>query len=360
MVIEEKYMRRALQLARLGYGWVSPNPMVGAVLVSCGRIIGEGYHRKWGEGHAEVNAIASVKAEDQSLIKDATLYVTLEPCSHYGKTPPCSKLIIDKQIPRVVVGSLDPFKEVSGRGVAMLREAGVEVTCGILEDECRELNCKFIMAHTLRRPYILLKWAETADRKIDKIRSINNSHSLKISTASNIVLVHRLRAGYDAIMVGNGTLRSDNPSLTVRRWAGRNPQRVVLTHRGCADITDAKMFTDGNRTLVLSDSGKTMNKEKTNAEELVVPNKNDSIASVLQLLYERGITSLMVEGGAMVLNHMIADNLWDEIRIERAPWIIGEGVDAPSLPNATTWNEDVDGHTIIKMRRSDFRLCVTV
>lgn len=360
MVIEEKYMRRALQLARLGYGRVSPNPMVGAVIVSGGRIIGEGFHRRWGEGHAEVNAINSVSADNESLLSDSTLYVTLEPCSHYGKTPPCSKLIIERRIPRVVVGSLDPFKEVSGRGIAMLRQAGVEVVCGVLEDECRELNRKFMTAHSCQRPYILLKWAETANGKIDS-RHNDNKRPLSISTPANTVLVHRLRAGFDAILIGNGTLQSDNPSLTPRRWTGKAPVRVVMTHGGCANPESRKLLIDGGRTIIFSNSGNTLDGEYENVEEIAIPDPANALASSLKSLYQRGVTSVMVEGGARILRKMIDAGLWDEIRVERSTKTIGNGVEAPEMPrHCFIRSEEIDGHTILHARKSDFRLCVTV
>ena len=208
-MVDEKYMRRALQLARLGAGHTSPNPMVGAVIVGPdGTIIGEGWHRKCGEGHAEVNAVASVA--NASLLKDSTIYVTLEPCSHYGKTPPCARLIIERGIPRVVVGTLDPFPEVSGRGVKMLREAGVEVVVGVLEKECRELNSRFMTAHTTGRPWIQLKWAQTADGFI-ALPPDAGENPLHMSTPVTMCLMHRQRSLCDAIVVGAATARIDNP-----------------------------------------------------------------------------------------------------------------------------------------------------
>ena len=213
-------MRRCLQLAALGRGHVSPNPMVGAVVVHKGKIIGEGYHRRCGEAHAEVNAIRSVKNEE--LLRESTIYVSLEPCSHYGKTPPCCKLIIEKQIPRVVMACFDPFPEVSGRGVRMLREAGVEVITGILEEEAIRLNSHFMTVQKFHRPYILLKWAQSSDGFIDRMRSCSESPVL-FSNAVTLTSVHRLRAEYDAILVGTRTALYDDPSLTVRYWSGKTP-----------------------------------------------------------------------------------------------------------------------------------------
>ena len=309
-------MRRALELARHGLLDASPNPMVGAVIVdSSGKVIGEGWHRRCGEGHAEVNAVASVK--DPALLRDATMYVTLEPCSHYGKTPPCAQLIIDRGIPRVVVGCLDPFEKVAGRGVAMLRDAGVEVTVGCLEAECVRLNERFMTAHRLRRPYITLKWAESSDGYID-------GH---ISTQLTSMLVHRLRATNDAILVGSGTWLADSPRLDTRLYAGRSPLRVILDRRGRADVPA------DDHTLVYSDY--------------------DSLLDVLADLYRRGVTSLLVEGGAGVLSSFISENLWDAIRIERGAKPLGGSVKAPELSPLCRVEGTciVDGNTIINIRR---------
>ena len=309
-------MRRALELARHGLLDASPNPMVGAVIVdSSGKVIGEGWHRRCGEGHAEVNAVASVK--DPALLRDATMYVTLEPCSHYGKTPPCARLIIDRGIPRVVVGCLDPFEKVAGRGVAMLRDAGVEVTVGCLEAECVRLNERFMTAHRLRRPYITLKWAESSDGYID-------GH---ISTPLTSMLVHRLRATNDAILVGSGTWLADSPRLDTRLYAGRSPLRVILDRRGRADVAA------DDRTLVYSDY--------------------NSLLDVLADLYKRGVTSVLVEGGAGVLSSFISENLWDAIRIERGAKPLGGSVKAPELSplGRVEGTCVVDGNTIINIRR---------
>ena len=239
--VEEKYMARCIELAKGGRGNVSPNPMVGAVVVHKGRIIGEGFHRKCGEAHAEVNAIASVK--DESLLKDSTIYVSLEPCSHYGKTPPCAELIIRKGIPRVVVGCLDPFPEVSGRGVRMLREAGVEVVTDVMEEEARALNKAFMTLQTKGRPYIILKWAQSEDGFIDRLR---------MDVLEPVTVVHKLRSEVAAIMVGTRTALLDNPSLNVRHWSGNSPVRVVLDRR--LVIPDSYRLLDGSlRTLIFTE-----------------------------------------------------------------------------------------------------------
>lgn len=320
MQTDERYMRRALELARHGELDASPNPMVGAVIVDAsGRIIGEGWHRRCSEGHAEVNAVASVR--DPEALRDATMYVTLEPCSHYGKTPPCAELIVSRGIPRVVVGTLDPFAKVSGRGVARLREAGVEVEIGMLEKECQELNRKFMTAHRCRRPYVTLKWAQSADGFID-------GH---ISTSVNSMLVHRLRATHDAILVGSGTALADNPALDTRLYAGKSPVKVVLDRRGRVG-KDLRMF-GGTETIVLTDYR--------------------SLADAMGQLYERGITSVLVEGGAQVHEAFIRENLWDEIRVEVSSENIGGQVRAVNIPetNIVPNIRTVDGHRIITYRK---------
>ena len=223
MVVEEKYMHRCLQLAQFGGGYVSPNPMVGAVLVINDEIIGEGYHRRFGEAHAEPNAINSV--ENKELLKQATLYVNLEPCSFYGKTPPCADLIVRSGIPRVVIGTLDPHPKVSGKGVKILEEAGIEVAVGVLKQECRELNKRFFIFQEQKRPYVLLKWAQTRDGFMDKLRSNATQTPLLISNNITKLLTHKMRSENQSILVSTNTVLLDNPSLTVRNWSGKNPIR---------------------------------------------------------------------------------------------------------------------------------------
>ena len=307
---DTEYMGRALRLARCGLGNVSPNPMVGSVIVGAdGRILGEGYHRRYGQGHAEVNAIASVAEADRPLLHDATMYVTLEPCSHYGKTPPCAKLIIDTGIPRVVVGARDPFEAVSGRGIAMLRDAGVDVVVGVMERESRELNASFITAHTHRRPFVMLKWACSADGFMDVRRSAADA-PYRFSGRLGQTLVHRQRSLFDAIMVGAGTVAADNPRLDVRLWSGRSPRPVVL-----GDIPADAAVMKGDP---------------------IVWRSHAPVDEVLADLYSRGITSLMVEGGAAVLRSFVEAGLWDVARVERAPVTLGADgrAPSPSLPGA--------------------------
>jgi diaminohydroxyphosphoribosylaminopyrimidine deaminase/5-amino-6-(5-phosphoribosylamino)uracil reductase len=296
--INEIYMQRALQLARLGEIGAHPNPMVGAVLVNdaTGAIIGEGYHRQCGKGHAEVNAVADAESRHADLTS-ATLYVTLEPCAHYGKTPPCAQLIIDRKIPRVVIGTVDPFAKVQGRGIEMLRSAGVEVAMigGEAERECQAMNVRFFTAHTHRRPYVVLKWAQSADGFIDRRRTSPDEPAAQFSTAATRMLVHRLRSTVDAIAVGRNTERLDRPRLDARHWPnGRAPQRVTF-------------------------------------------NRAEPLTSQLEQLYaDRSITSLLVEGGATLLNAFISANAWDELRMEIAPLQLNEGISAPAVPSTAT------------------------
>lgn len=303
-------MRRAIQLARNGEGFAHPNPMVGAVITAPdGRIIGEGWHRRWGEPHAEVNAIASVSDSDRHLLREATIYVTLEPCSHYGKTPPCAKLIIDTGIPRVVVGAGDPFPKVAGHGIRMMREAGIEVTEGVLAEECRALNERFMTAHTLGRPFIQLKWAQSADGKM-AAGTPGHMHPVKFSSPVTSVLMHRERAAADAILVGTDTVIIDNPSLTVRLWPGADPLKVTWVSTRLP--SDARIL---NERHVLLDP--TLPLEES-----------------MKVLYrDHGVTSLMVEGGAATLRSFIESGLWDEIRTETSPDILGQGADAPAIPS---------------------------
>ena len=338
MIVDEKYMRRALQLARQGAGHTSPNPMVGAVIVGPdGTIIGEGWHRKCGEGHAEVNAVASVS--DPSLLKDSTIYVTLEPCSHYGKTPPCAKLLIERGIPRVVVGTLDPFVEVSGRGVAMLREAGVEVAVGVLEQECRMLNRRFLTAHTTGRPWVQLKWAQTADGFIAALPEAGEN-PLHMSTPVTMRLMHRQRALCDAIVVGANTARIDDPALTTRYWPGKSPLRVVLS-RQLSIPGNLRLLHDGMPTIVYNG----VKNETIGVVEYVKMDSDDPMAWLTDL-YRRGVTSVMVEGGTRVLQQMIDARTWDEARIETSPRRVGQGVTAPAIKGRIEKQYLIDGNQI--------------
>ncbi len=310
---DEKYMRRCLQLARNGRQNAKPNPMVGAVIVSEeGRIIGEGYHVKCGCGHAEVNAFASVKPEDECLLGSSTIYVSLEPCSHFGRTPPCADLIIKKGVRRVVVGCVDPFSKVSGRGIQKLRDAGVEVTVGVLEEECLRLNRMFITYNTKHRPYVLLKWCRTANGFLD-----DNFRPVTLSTPFTLMLSHKLRAEFDAILVGRVTAERDKPRLNVRLWSGHDPLPVVIDHNHpfCADADFSKP---------------------------VIP-------QLMSWLYGKGVQSLIVEGGAETLRRFLEnEDYWDEIRVEESPVTVERGTRAPQLPSCVriTSRKEYDGNVI--------------
>jgi diaminohydroxyphosphoribosylaminopyrimidine deaminase/5-amino-6-(5-phosphoribosylamino)uracil reductase len=325
MEVEELYMARCLSLARHGRGKVNPNPLVGAVIVHQGRIIGEGYHRKYGEAHAEVNALASVR--DERLLRDSTLYVSLEPCSHYGKTPPCTELIIRKGIPRVVLACLDPYPEVAGRGIRQLREAGVEVVTGVLEAEAAALNRPFITSHTLKRPYVCLKWAQSADGFIDRLREDASTPPVTFSSPTMLQRVHKKRSEVTAIMVGTRTALLDNPSLTVRHWSGASPVRVVLD-RELSIPPHYKLLDDSVPTLVFTSLS---HPRGSLTEYIPIDFKQEVLRQVLSHLYERKLTSLLVEGGAYLLTRFLAQDLWDEIQIETAPLCLGQGVKAPPI-----------------------------
>ncbi len=320
-------MQRCLQLAAKGIYDVAPNPMVGAVIVHDGKIIGEGWHRKYGEAHAEVNAVNSVK--DKELLKDSTIYVSLEPCSHFGKTPPCADLIIKHKIPRVVVGMQDPNPLVGGQGIARLRAAGIEVKVGVLEAECRELNKRFLCLQEKHRPYVIIKWAQTADGYIDRKRMSADEPVEVISNPVTKQLVHKMRAENMAIMVGTNTAILDNPSLRVTHWSGHNPLRVVIDKHDRIP-RDYKLFTtDDAETLVF----KTYDRQE-----------------ILRTLAERNIHSLIVEGGRTLLNAIIADGTWDEAHIEVASKILGNGVPAPEIQLPCEPTEIIGGHKIYSFR----------
>jgi diaminohydroxyphosphoribosylaminopyrimidine deaminase/5-amino-6-(5-phosphoribosylamino)uracil reductase len=300
--------------------------MVGAVIVCRGKIIGEGYHRKFGEAHAEVNAVASVA--DEALLAESTLYVNLEPCSHYGQTPPCTELIIRKRIPRVVVGCLDPYPEVSGRGIRRLREAGVEVLTGVMKDEALVLNKVFITNHSRMRPYIYLKWAQSADGFIDKLRTDASVLPVAFSSPASRQLVHRKRAEVAAIMVGTRTALLDNPSLTVRYWSGDSPVRVVLD-RELKIPAHYHLLDDSVRTLVFT----AMERENTRKTEYIRTDFGGNVVrQVLSHLYNRQLASLLVEGGACLLMQFLGEGLWDEVEVETAPFRLDDGVKAPPAP----------------------------
>jgi len=325
---EEKYMWRCIQLAQNGLCNTPPNPMVGAVIVYEGKIIGEGYHVHYGGPHAEVNAICSVK--NQALLKHSTIYVSLEPCSHYGKTPPCADLILEKRIPRIVIGCQDPFAKVSGRGIQKLQEAGREVTVGILEKECRQTICKFITFQTEHRPYITLKWAESTDKFIDICRKGGNP--VIFSNSLTTMVTHKRRAEHAAIMVGTHTAKLDNPSLTVRKWYGNSPVRIVLDRK--QNLPSSLHLLDGAEpTLVFTEQP---HDPHHNVEYLPIDYKQDILPQIMQILYKRGLQSLLVEGGRELLQSFIDENLWDEAFVEESSMQLFSGVQAPEISHPYT------------------------
>lgn len=339
-------MRRALQLAANGRGSTSPNPMVGAVIAGPdGRIIGEGWHRRFGGPHAEVNAVRSVS--DKELLRESTIYVTLEPCSHHGKTPPCADLLIECGFRRVVAGSLDPNEKVAGRGIRRLRDAGIEVTVGVLEKECRELNKVFMTAHSLHRPYVLLKWACSSDCYLDCKRS-KGEQAPRFSTPLTSVIMHSLRSRADAIMVGSETVLNDDPRLDTRLYPGPSPIKIIADRRG--RITpDAGLFSTGETIIITENSA---HPASTKAE-IILTEKNQPIADILPMLFERGISSVMVEGGATLLKAFTACGCWDEARIEIAPFALGDSGRAPmEIPRGTTSSKKIDGNIIINVKNT--------
>ena len=322
---DEKYMRRCIQLARNGAMGAAPNPMVGAVIVCDGKIIGEGYHRRCGQAHAEVNAIRS--GRNPELLTRSTIYVSLEPCSHYGKTPPCADLIIEKRIPRVVVGCIDPFARVSGRGIQKLRDAGVDVTVGVLEDDCLSLNRRFITFHSEKRPYIVLKWAQSADGFIDKVRE--GGHPVVLSSPETQMLAHKHRAECKAILVGRRTALLDNPSLTVRSWHGDNPLRLVID-RSLTLPPGLHLFDGSTPTVIFTEMDSAS--QHPGVEHVRLDFTQDILPQIMRCLHERNIQSLLVEGGSRLLQSFIDAKLWDEVHVERVSLRLEDGVPAPTMP----------------------------
>lgn len=321
---DEHIMRRALQIARCGEGLTSPNPMVGAVIVTPeGRIVGEGFTSPWGGPHAEVNAVASVK--DKSVLNTCTIYVTLEPCSHQGKTPPCADMLVRHGVKRCVVGTLDPFEKVSGRGVKILQDAGIDVTVGVLEKECRELNRRFILAHSRHRVYVILKWAESADRFL----AYSNGSPKQLSDKCGQVMVHQQRALTDAILVGTRTILTDNPRLDSRLW----PNRMI-------------------HPVIIDTKGKLSPKANAIREESIMIKEPMTEKEIAEFLYKQhGFISLMVEGGAETLRRWIESDIYDEIRVESTPIILGEGIKAPRLPDLPYQYSPLGDSTILHWQR---------
>lgn len=316
---DERYMQRCLQLAELGLGSTSPNPMVGAVIVRDGEIVGEGYHHRCGEAHAEVNAINAVK--DKALLRESTLYVNLEPCAHFGKTPPCADAIIRHGIPKVVIGSIDYHDKVNGAGVRKLRDAGVEVVENVCRDACEELNKRFFTFHRQHRPYIILKWAQTRDGYMDIDRSEGNATSYWITNYALKVLAHKWRGEEDAILVGWRTMANDRPQLTTREYPGKNPQRFVMQR--------------GDEVL----------------SELTYTPLPEKVEEALYKMYQLNIQSVIVEGGRKTLAKFLEADLWDEARILVGNQTWGRGLKAPKLPGIPEKTVNIDDNQLIYVRR---------
>ena len=316
---DEQYMQRCLQLAALGLGSTSPNPMVGAVIVRDGEIIGEGYHHRCGEAHAEVNAINAVK--DKALLRESTLYVNLEPCAHFGKTPPCADAIIRHGIPKVVIGSIDYHDKVNGAGVRKLRDAGVEVVENVCRDACEELNKRFFTFHRQHRPYVILKWAQTRDGYMDIDRSEGNATSYWITNYALKVLAHKWRGEEDAILVGWRTMANDRPQLTTREYPGKNPQRFVMQR--------------GDEVL----------------SELPYTPLPEKVEEALDRMYQLNIQSVIVEGGKKTLEKFLEAELWDEARILVGNQMWGKGLKAPKLPGNPEKTVNIDDNQLIYVRR---------
>ncbi len=345
MTTNEKQMNRCLELAKLGEGSTSPNPMVGCVIVYDGENIGEGYHQKHGGPHAEVNAINSVK--NLELLKKSTLYVTLEPCSHFGLTPPCSDLIVAHQIPKVVIGTIDPFAKVAGRGIEKLRNAGIEVEIGILEKECREINKRFFTFHEKKRPYIILKWAETIDGFIDLERSETEfGEPTWITGEKALRRVHEIRAVEDAIFVGTNTALKDNPSLTVRRCPGRNPIRVVLDNQ-LRLPKNLNLFDGSVKTIVFNSK---QNREAENISFVKINFSKNILPQILEKLYNENILSVIVEGGKQLLESFLVANIWDEAHQFIGDKCFNDGIKAPQISGNIVSTEKLDSDKFIVYR----------
>ncbi|MCQ2608453.1 MAG: bifunctional diaminohydroxyphosphoribosylaminopyrimidine deaminase/5-amino-6-(5-phosphoribosylamino)uracil reductase RibD [Bacteroidales bacterium] len=323
---DEKYMRRCIELAQQAFGNTYPNPMVGSVIVRNGEIIGEGFHHKAGEPHAEVNAVRSV--ENQELLKESTIYVCLEPCAHFGNTPPCADLIVSKQFKRVVVGCVDSFSKVSGKGIEKIQQAGIETTIGVLEQESRFLNRRFFTYHEQKRPYIILKWAQSHDGFIDKLRSEKPSDKgVRITDEVCQKLVHQWRAQEQAILVGTTTALCDNPSLTTRLVTGKNPLRIVWDLHDKIPA-DACLKDGSAATVVLTYAQK---ESSNNIEYVQVLPEENILQKTMDVLYQKGVQSLIVEGGTKTLQTFIDDGIWDEARIFTTKEMFGNGIASPNI-----------------------------
>jgi diaminohydroxyphosphoribosylaminopyrimidine deaminase/5-amino-6-(5-phosphoribosylamino)uracil reductase len=340
-------MQRCLQLAKNGSGITYPNPMVGSVIVYEDKIIGEGWHKKSGEAHAEVNAVNAVK--DKSLLKKSTIYVSLEPCSHFGKTPPCCDLIIENEIPNVVIGTVDPNIKVAGNGIKKLIDAGKNVTIGILEKECNELNKRFFSFHQKKRPYVILKWAETQDGFIAPLAK-SEQKPIWITNEFSRQLVHKWRSEEQAILVGTNTVIDDNPKLNIRDWTGNNPVRIVLDQNNRIP-KNSHIFDNETKTIIFTTVKNTINKGNIIFE--IVDFKQNLCEQILNVLYKHQIQSIIIEGGTKTLQTFINENLWDEARVFVGNQNFKTGMAAPSFEEKSRIKSRIENDLLIISRNDD-------
>jgi len=341
--IHEKYIRRCIEIAKNGIGPAAPNPSVGCVIVCNDRIIGEGYTSPYGGAHAEVNAIASVK--DRTQLAKAQIYVTLEPCSHYGKTPPCADLITSHEIPEAYIGLKDPHEKVAGRGIKKLESAGCKVTSGILEKECRELHKRFLTFHEKNRPYIILKWAQSKDGFIAPLQDQRSSEAEPhwISHPHSRQRVHQWRGEEQAILVGTQTVLADNPKLNTRLWDGKDPIRIFLDRNGRVN-PDSHILDGSQPTLVFTEN--TVNTYKETAEAIAIDFSENIAPQICEALHARNVSSVMVEGGLQTLQTFIDANLWDEARVFTGTQNLREGIPAPILKGLKSYTENIHTDTL--------------
>ena len=329
-------MKKCLELATKGMGYVSPNPMVGCVVVFNNQIIGEGYHKKYGTAHAEINAIENVK--DKSLLKKSTLYVNLEPCVHFGKTPPCTNLIIESEIPKVVIGCIDSYSEVLGKGIEKMQNTGIEVIVGVLEKESREVNKRFFTFHEKKRPYIILKWAESKD---GFMAPLNQNKPFWMTSSESKKLVHKWRAEEEAILIGRITAKKDNPSLTVREVAGSNPIRIIID-KNLTLPGDLNLFNSEAKTIIFN----SIKSEETGTNQFIKIDFNYLIEKILKELHKQNIQSVKIEGGSITLQAFIDDNIWDEARIFTANKLFSQGLKTPIIEGEIILEEEIGTDTL--------------
>lgn len=341
MELNPLFMERCLQLARKGEGFTKPNPLVGAVVVYNGRIIGEGFHRQYGRAHAEVNAIASVK--DDTLLRESTLYVSLEPCAHQGKTPPCAELIVAKKIPRVVVATGDPNPKVAGKGIEIMRRNGIEVVLGMFEQEARDLNRIFFTNQLYHRPYLILKWAQSSDGFMDHHRTPDDGRRpVIISNTLTHTIVHKFRTQVEGILVGTNTALLDNPQLTARKWFGEHPTRVVIDKENRIPA-NALLFDGSTPTIVFTASAPSVPERKKHLKYIEIDFSEDTNKQILERLYDENIYSLLIEGGPLLLNSFIERGMWDEAYVEIATRALHSGVKAPVIQGDMASSEKYPG-----------------